>query len=258
MSIRETYEEAIMNSEKRTIIANNISEKPMLTSGIITPDSSVEVNMIGHNFSLDKEGMLKIIDSFEKRWGNEPNKDNLMFVLYHVYTVINEFFGGQGDEKNRKQAYWNADLEGLTLSQMEGKRIAQCVERAALGHQLLTLLNKAGVTKYESKLVNSRMASGEGQKMGAHSFIVMTNPTDKSKFLFFDIENPRAYYQNKERNLGIGLYALTEGEYKAFLDGKIVSPKTIYEANGMKVDGDKYRYGSGDEIYKKQESVEFE
>ena len=60
------------------------------------------------------------------------------------------------------------------------------------------------------------------------------------------IENPVQYQSDGKILDGVALYSMTEAEYKEFVEGKVISPKSIYEKFGLTLIGDKRYYGNGE------------
>lgn len=144
---------------------------------------------------------------------------------------------------------WNSRTE-------KEKNIGLCAERAAIGHQLLTILEKAGfIGEFESFLTLSHMAV---DTLVPHAFIVLKNKKDSSKQYIFDIENLIEYKKNESSELvpAIALYPLTEEEFEDFKEGKSLSPQCIHEQFGLSVVGPKRYYG--DEIHYDDENYENE
>jgi len=112
---------------------------------------------------------------------------------------------------------------------------------------LLSILERAGLTNFESFLTNSHMTTDTREP---HSFIVLKHKKDSSKQYIFDIENPLEYKtsESSEPMLGIALYPMTEEEYEAFKEGKSIDPQSIYEQFGMSVVSAKRLYGDEDQI----------
>ncbi len=248
MNFKKIYEKSLTDAKPTYIESSNFSSRPIMTTGIISPESRICIQPIfGIEFELDKDGMNKVIEMLENRWNTktENEKKNLLNVLTDIYSITEEYLGGHGVPSIRIEAYSQADDNRLNLFQIEGKKIGLCAERAAIGHQLLSILEKAGLTNYESFLTTSHMTI---DTKGPHSFIVLKHKEDSSKQYIFDIENPLEYKMRDDSKprLGVALYPMTEEEYEAFKAGKSISPKSIYEQFGMSVVGNKRFYGDGE------------
>lgn len=256
MNFNEIYEKSLMDAQATHIKSSNFSSKPIMTTGIISPESTICIQpMFDIKFRLDKDGMNNVIEMFENKWNmkTESERKNLLSVLTDVYSITEEYIGGHGNSATRQEAYFQATDNRLDLSQIKGKNIGLCAERVAIGHQLLSILERAGITNFESFFTNSHITINTREP---HSFIVLKHKKDASKQYIFDIENPLEYKESEdsEPKLGIALYPMTEEEYQAFKTGKSISPQSIYEQFGMQVVGAKRFYG--DEEYSRKQEME--
>ncbi len=246
MNLKEIYEKELVDAKTQNIDMNVFSSKPIMVTGILSPESSLEVQaFFGFTFSLDKKGMEKVIEKFETEMNkcSEMEKKNLLTLLYYIHNVIENYFGGRGIHNKRQEAYFNAQKGVLNLSDIEGKQVGVCAERSMVGHQLLSLLSAEGDINYNSHIANSFLTvNGEREP---HSFIILKHKEEDKQFLF-DIENPVQYQNGEEIVSGVALYSMTEAEYKDFLAGKVISPESIYEKFGMTLIGDKRYYGNGE------------
>ena len=245
MNFNEIYENSLVDAQKIYIESSNFSSKPIMTTGIISPESTICIQpMFGIEFELDKDGMSEIIKMLENKWTakTESERKNLLSVLTDIYSITEEYLGGHGISATRQNAYFQATDNRLNLSEIKGKNIGLCAERAAIGHQLLSILERAGLTNFKSFLTNSQMTTDTREP---HSFIVLKHKKDSSKQYIFDIENPLEYKtsESSEPKLGIALYPMTEEEYEAFKEGKSIVPQSIYEQFGMQVVSAKRFYG---------------
>lgn len=245
MNFNEIYEDSLVDAQKIYIESSNFSSKPIMTTGIISPESTICIQpMFGIEFELDKDGMSEIIKMLENKWTakTESERKNLLSVLTDIYSITEEYLGGHGISATRQNAYFQATDNRLNLSEIKGKNIGLCAERAAIGHQLLSILERAGLTNFKSFLTNSHMTTDTREP---HSFIVLKHKKDSSKQYIFDIENPLEYKtsESSEPKLGIALYPMTEEEYEAFKEGKSIVPQSIYEQFGMQVVSAKRFYG---------------
>ena len=247
MDFKDIYEKCLKNAESLQIDSNNNSSKPIMVTGIISPETKFIIQPNFYvNFSIDKKGMYKVIDMFERVWKSKSNveKNNLVVILSEIYNITNDYLGGRTIQKLRFNEYSKANNYHLTLSQIEDKKIGACTERTAIAHQLLVILKEAKIIDYESFFTNSRMTQNTSEP---HSFIILVNKKFPSKKFIYDIENPIEYKINNNTNysFGVGLYHITEEEYQAFQSGKIILPKSIFEDAGMTIKGEKIFYGNG-------------
>lgn len=250
MKLKEIYEKEILSAEKQYVDSGITSEKPVMVSQILTPDSIVSIQPIFNiEFELDKEGMYDLIEILERYLSvkDEKQKKNLMVILTDVYAATEKYLGGHGIPQTRQQAYLNADENRLKLSEIKDKKIGLCAERTAMAHQLLTLLEKEGpLENYTSYLTNSHIKVNEKDP---HAFIILQHKEDKEKNFLFDIENPMDYKvrPDTETVKGIALYSMNAEELEKFKDGKCLKLKSVYENLGMTVIDDKRMYGYKEE-----------
>lgn len=248
MAFKEIYRKELINAPKQDINGDAFPVKPIMTNGIISPESTIIIQAIFDiGFQLDKSGMEKVIEMLENKW-NASSKDwekNFLQILTDIYSITNEYLGGQGIEKNRKEAYSNAEDSRLNLSEIEGKKIGLCAERAAIGHQLLTILQQAGIINYKPYFTMSKLTTDD--RIEPHAFIVLKHKEDASKQFIFDIENPLKYkMRNSDKEWpGVAIYPITEKEFEAFANGESISPKSIYEQSGASIVGTSRAYGNG-------------
>lgn len=252
MNFREIYEKSLVDAKKEYIQSSNFSSKPIMTTGIISPESTICIQpTFNIEFGLDKAGMNKIIEMLENSWNEktESEKKNLLSVLTDIYSITEKYLGGHGISTIRKNAYFKASDNRLNLSDIEGKNIGLCAERAAIGHQLLSIIEKAGLTNFQSFFTNSHLTIDTREP---HAFIILKHKIDSSKQYIFDIENVLEYKRKEDSKskLGISLYPMTEKEYEAFKEGKSIAPQSIYEQFGMTVLSAKRFYG--DEEYNRE------
>ena len=181
MNFNEIYENSLVDAQKIYIESSNFSSKPIMTTGIISPESTICIQpMFGIEFELDKDGMSEIIKMLENKWTakTESERKNLLSVLTDIYSITEEYLGGHGISATRQNAYFQATDNRLNLSEIKGKNIGLCAERAAIGHQLLSILERAGLTNFKSFLTNSHMTTDTREP---HSFIVLKHKKDSSK-----------------------------------------------------------------------------
>lgn len=246
-NFKEIYQTA-SNKKPVYVISSHFADKPMPVSGILPPQSTICVQPVFDlEFVVDQQGMDTFVDMFQAVWDekSEKAKNNLVGILTDIYNTTEEYLGGRGIAFARKDAYLSAKDGKLKLSEIQGKRIGICAERATLAHQMLTILGEAGLTNYESILVNTHLTT---DKKEPHALVVLKNKKDQSKIFLFDIENPLQYQKGDNPRLatGVALYPLTEQQYKDFMDGKVICPQSIYEQAGMPVYGEQKFFGDGE------------
>jgi len=240
MLLKEAYEEIIAQSENRIVEGNPLNPQPDFTIGVISPESKVEINLLGDSFKLDKEAMLTVLEELEKKINIE--EPNILEILTAICNAAHEFLGGFGDAENRKRFYYGRDV--VALSEIQGKKIGLCAERSAIAHNCLAVLEKAGVIKSYISTYTVTHMTNDG-KRGSHCVVTLINKNIERNSILFDIENPIGYGTDDKIYNVPAVYVLGPGELKDFKDGKSLHLKTPYDDN-LIVDSDKNRqYGYG-------------
>lgn len=236
MNFKEIYENRLKDAQEM-VIKEGVYQ-PKMISGLISPESKIFFGW-GAEFTLDKDGVRKIIGMFTERWNmmTDDAKNNFVSIMSEISYIVNKFFGGTGATENERiDAYDQADLE-LCLSEIEGKNIALCAERAAVGHQLVTILQEVCFQNYVSYYTLGSIITETVD--APHAFILLKNKVDPSKQYIFDIQNPLMINGYNYP----ALYRLTVEEYKDFEEGKIISPQSVYEELGATILGEKRSFG---------------
>ncbi len=69
--------------------------KPNMLSGILTPESQIQVSSsVADNFKLDKSGMHKVLSMLEETIDEDAQR-NLLALLTKVYLVADKYLGGK-------------------------------------------------------------------------------------------------------------------------------------------------------------------
>ena len=247
MSLKEIYNNLINITEDLNI-KSGMNEQ-ILYSEIITPNSKIFLDSgfeMGLKLKLDKESMHEILDKFENYWNNsDPKyKNSLQFLAHSVSLVIKSFLGQNGTSYNRLKTYFNSSDESVHLSDLKGKNIGLCIERAAIAHQIITVLGAAGITNYKSIFTTSDLEiKDEKNDFGAHAFIILENKNNESERYLFDVQNPVRVTKGEEKYILDGIFDLRDDEYESFLNKDVITPKCTYENYGYKLDEPERIYG---------------
>lgn len=145
MKFNEIYENSLVDAQKKYIESSNFSTKPLMTTGIISPESTICIQPVfGIKFELDKEGMSEVIEMFENIWNSrtEKEKKNLLSILSDVFSVTEEYLGGQGNLEKRENAYIKAKDNRLSLSEIKGKKLVYVQNEQPLVTNYLQFLKK--------------------------------------------------------------------------------------------------------------------
>lgn len=247
MSLKEVYNDLLKNAVDCDI-SSGMNEQ-ILFSDIISPNSKVYLDggfRMGLKLSLDKKSIEELLDKFEEKWSEaDPKyKKSLQFLTYSVSSVVNEFLGQSGDSANRINTYLNPRDESISLSDIKGKNIGLCVERAAIAHQILTVLSESGISNYKSIYTTSDLEVEDGNNnYGPHAFIILENKTKESERFIYDIQNPIVVKKDDEQYSVDGIFDLTEEEYESYINKDKISPKCTFENYGYELVSTKRTYG---------------
>lgn len=143
MNFREIYDKALLDADREYSTEGNIFERPSVTTSLISPNCPVVINSImSMGLIMDKDGMIDLIDKFQEKWdlkdrGIDFFAENIILIQWFV----NDYSCGNVSNGARENSYRCAD-EYLKLSDIAGKNISACAEKAAVGHQLFTILER--------------------------------------------------------------------------------------------------------------------
>jgi len=175
--------------------------------GFIAPDTSVKRSFmqlpeLHLNDRAVYQGLFDQIIRFRKSPGWETQSMRTLVPTAIQYT-IGEYFGNhfgeaESDQANR-QFYFDEDSDVVNLSQLKGKRLAVCMEKAAVAQNLLSF------TGMDCRLVMSNCYLRENQeKPELHVFNVFS--TDKGNWIY-DPTNPRLVMAADGSVLSVGAAA---------------------------------------------------
>lgn len=255
----EIYKQNIVNANKQNVASSQFSQKPIMVSGLMAPQSKITIqSLFGIDFELDEEGMCKALEilggKLEQR--TDAQKKDFMCLLTDIYCTTEEYLGGHGVKEVRQSAYVSAPDQKLKLSEIQGKRVGLCAERAIMAQQIMATLEKEGMlANYTTFLTNSHLTVDGNRE--PHSFIVIKHNSDSSKQFLFDVENLLHHKPTKESQPvpAVALYPMTEQEFKDFQEGKSFQLKSIYEHFGMTV-VDKPRIYGDEEVKQNQTNLD--
>ncbi len=248
MDLKSIYLEEVKNSKTCHIESSHFCDKPQMYSGLISPQSTINIQPIFDvNFKIDEAGMCEILDIFQKKYEtySESDKKNLFNILQEVYETTEEYLGGHGNESKRINMYGSNDI--LQLSDIKGERVGLCAERASVAHEILTTLQKAGALKYTSYFTGTHLAANNVPKV-PHAVVVLQNEEDPNKVFLYDIENPILYKApDGKKYRYIALYRMDEKQFEEFKNGKTMELKGLLEEyDGYELAEAKRQYGEQD------------
>lgn len=247
MSLKDVYND-LLKKAVDCDISSGMNEQ-ILFSDIISPNSKVYLDAgfrMGLKLSLDKKSIEEILDKFEEKWSEaDPKyKKSLQFLTHSVSSVVNEFLGQSGTSANRTNTYLKSGDESISLSDIKGKNIGLCVERAAIAHQVFTVLSESGISNYKSIYTTSELEVDDGtNNYGPHAFIILENKTKESERYIYDIQNPIVVKKDDEQYRVDGIFDLSEDEYESYINKDMISPKCTYENYGYELVSQNRKYG---------------
>ena len=180
-------------------------------------------------FKLDDKSIYKsLIDWFKK--ADEKYITNNSYIMDIIQCVIINYFGYHGYDKNRNALYDSkdsVDSDELSISDFKRNETAMCLERSAVGQNLLSFLG------YDPMLIYGYLPSDKGKNSECHAYncIIL-----KEKAVLVDFTNPiykdGAFYHT-------ALYKVDGKQLSDFMKGKAqieVKHKDYYTKNGELVE----------------------
>lgn len=247
MDLKSIYLEEVKNSKTCHIESSHFCDKPQMYSGLISPQSTINIQPIFDvNFKIDEAGMCEILDIFQKKYEtySESDKKNMINVFREVYEATEEYFGGHGDESKRINMYLSNEI--LKLSDIKGERVGLCAERASVAHEIFAILQKAGILKYTSYFTGTHLSSVDNaSEVAPHAVVVLQSEEDSNKVFLYDIENPILYkFPDGKEGRYIALYRMNEKQFEDFKNGKVMDLKSLLEEyDGYQLAEAKRQYG---------------
>lgn len=240
-SFKQIYLDSLSNSNESDLkITDSIFSRPVAYRGLISPKSNIDVNH-KHNitFSLDQNGMEKVIDIFQDFWDSQPesNKSNLVTILTGISNSVSEYFESDvpSEPNELLSAYLNSPDNHLDLSEMQGITPGITLEQPAVAHQLLCILNKAGIIPiFEPTIITTNLSTKANTKDRLPwSLLLLLNKKDFDNSFLVDINCPISYIDsNKTPAEALAIFSVDKKNLESFLSGKGISPKSIYELGG--------------------------
>ena len=158
-----------------------------------------------------------------------PQKDsfNHMIDIFNLLQVeINQYYG-TSEQENRLTFYMNngiktddEDVRISSMSQIKGKGIAKCAEKAALANNVLLMLNNMGLFDYQVNYLNAITSLNNGTPEG-HAFLEFDRVNTKGEtiHIIYDVTNPEIVLSNGGEYKYPAIYSLSNDEYELFLNG---------------------------------------
>lgn len=223
MSFEELYNELSSKSLKQ------IGESVKITNGLFKEEDKIKV-FEGLNelyFCIDKEGMKELLQNVVNKV-KEIEKTNGFERMIDTFNIIQSEIGkyfGNTPQMTRMQYYMlhgkdiGEDSKLCSLSEIKGKGIAECAEKASVANNLLLSLNKLGLFPYEVSYMNSLVEMPN--EKGGHAFLSFPkiNQLGEKSFIMYDVTNPEIISWNDNFYNYPAIYSLSEEEYNLFLQG---------------------------------------
>lgn len=180
-------------------------------------------------FKIDKAGLLEILNSILPKISQLPSKDSfshMIDIFMLLQSEINSYFGDR-ELENRESYYMkngenteNEYVRICSLSQIKGKGIAKCVEKASVANNILLILNILGIFNYRVNYLNA-LTSLNGSTLEGHAFLEFDRLTKNGTVIhvIYDVTNPEIVLLNDEEYYHPAIYSLNDEEFKEFMNG---------------------------------------
>lgn len=201
-------------------------------NGLFSEDDLVSLGGVDALFQIDKEGLYEITNTILQKQSS-ISKDNDFSYMKDLFLLVqdelNKYFG-TGSEANRERFYVlngrEIDDERIcSLSQLKGKGVAKCAEKASVANNILLILNQMGLFNYEVHYLNS-LASFNSSFPEGHAFLEFSRVNSKGEkvHIIYDVTNPEIIRSNNNGDNNYynypALYLLMEEEFIDFMNGK--------------------------------------
>ena len=225
MNINETYD----NLSARGV--NNAGDSVKIRTGMFTESDLINVFSGGNElyFRIDKDGLIEFMNTILPKIFQLPPKDgfNHMIDIFNlIQSEINRYYGTT-EQENRLTFYMNNgiktdddDVRICSMSQIKGKGIAKCAEKASLANNVLLMLNSMGLFDYQVNYLNALTTLDNGTPEG-HAFLEFSRVNTKGEtiHIVYDVTNPEIVLSKGQEYFYPAIYSLTDEEYQSFLSG---------------------------------------
>lgn len=225
MSINETYD----NLSARGV--NNAEDSVKIRTGMFAESDLINVFSGGSELylSIDKDGLIDFMNTIVPKISQLSPKDgfNHMIDIFNLLqSEINQYYGTT-EQENRLTFYMNngtktedEDVRICSMSQIKGKGIAKCAEKASLANNVLLMLNSMGLFDYQVNYLNALTTLNNGTPEG-HAFLEFSRVNAKGEtiHIVYDVTNPEIVLSNGQEYFYPAIYSLTDEEYQSFLSG---------------------------------------
>ena len=225
MNINEIYD----NLSARGV--NNTGDSVKVRTGMFTESELINVFSGGSELylTIDKDGLIEFMNTIVSKISQLPPKDgfNHMIDIFNLLqSEINQYYGTT-EQENRLTFYMNngiktddEDVRICSMSQIKGKGIAKCAEKAALANNVLLMLNNMGLFDYQVNYLNAITSLNNGTPEG-HAFLEFDRVNTKGEtiHIIYDVTNPEIVLSNGGEYKYPAIYSLSNDEYELFLNG---------------------------------------
>ena len=225
MNINETYD----NLSARGV--NNAGDSVKIRTGMFTESDLINVFSGGNElyFSIDKDGLIDFMNTIVPKIFQLPPKDgfnHMVDIFNFLQSEINRYYGTT-EQENRLTFYMNngiktddEDVRICSMSQIKGKGIAKCAEKASLANNVLLMLNSMRLFDYQVNYLNALTTLNNGTLEG-HAFLEFSRVNTKGEtiHIVYDVTNPEIVLSKGQEYFYPAIYSLTNEEYQSFLSG---------------------------------------
>lgn len=241
---------------------NNAGDSVKIRTGMFTASDLINVFSGGSELylSIDKDGLIEFMNTIVPKITQLPPKDgfNHMIDIFNLLQAeINQYYG-TSEQENRLSFYMNngiktddEDVRICSMSQIKGKGIAKCAEKASLANNVLLMLNSMGLFDYQVNYLNALTTLNNGTPEG-HAFLEFDRVNTKGEtiHIVYDVTNPEIVLSNGQEYFYPAIYSLTDEEYRSFLSGKPFDNSKFMMANYLQTkEARKYQGFSKSEEY---------
>lgn len=241
MNINETYD----NLSARGV--NNAGNSVKIRTGMFTESDLINVFSGGNELylSIDKDGLIDFMNTIVPKISQLPPKDgfNHMVDIFNLLqSEINRYYGTT-EQENRLTFYMNNgiktdddDVRICSMSQIKGKGIAKCAEKASLANNVLLMLNSMGLFDYQVNYLNALTTLDNGTPEG-HAFLEFSRVNTKGEtiHIVYDVTNPEIVLSKGQEYFYPAIYSLTDEEYQSFLSGIPFDNSKFMMANYLQI-----------------------
>ncbi len=234
-------------------IERNITGKPTVVDSPVIEGCIINNTIMSGCASMivDKDTVEMLLDNYDK---SEMDKSKLTNMLTLINVIVQEYFYSENEEKGDRAKEYRSSLVkdkdgmiiGTKLSSLKGKNVAKCSEKSVAAYIILNTLFRKGELSRKPSLLLTKLGL-KNSKQEPHACILLDKDTDNypTKHLLFDIENPNKIINSEGKSSYIiGLYCLTDEQYKDLVMGRQCSPKHLMEeVSNNKIVGETRIYG---------------